>query len=238
MKPLISVVIPTFNEEKNIERCLKALQEQTLSREKYEIIIVDGGSKDRTVEIARKYADKVIKQKSKGIGGARNDGVKISQSDLIATTDADTIVPNFWLKRIIHNFKRKKDIVAVYGPVEPIEKKLKYKIFLSLMNSLGFLLYKFGMFYTTLGSNTAFRKKEFVLLGGYSDLTAGDDYEMGMRFRKIGKLYYDRGLSVVFSMRRYEKFGIIYSLYNWWINFLSKKLKIKPKVRYSRQVYA
>ena len=79
----ISVIIPTYNEEKNIIRTLYYLSRQTLPRKNYEIIIVDGGSKDRTVEIALKYADKVIKQKSKGVGGARNDGAIIAKGEII-----------------------------------------------------------------------------------------------------------------------------------------------------------
>jgi len=234
---MISVVIPTYNEERNIERCLESLKKQTLPRYKYEIIVVDGNSKDRTVELAKKYADKVIQQKSEGVGGARNDGVKIAKSELIATTDADTIVPNFWLKRIVNNFTKGGNIVVVYGPMEPMEKKIKYEISLDLINAINFLLYKFRIFYTTIGNNTSFRKKEFISLGGYSNLPAGDDYNLGMKFRRIGKIYYDRGISVNTSLRRSEKFGIIYPLYNWWVNFLSKKLGLKPNIVYNKQVY-
>jgi len=234
---IISVIIPTYNEEKNIENCLKALQKQTLPRDKYEIIVVDGNSKDRTVKIAKKYTDKVIQQISEGIGGARNDGVKIAKSELIATTDADTIVPSFWLKRIIHDFSKRKKIVMVYGPMWPIEKKIKYKISLNLINAINFFLYKLGIFYATIGNNTSFRKKEFILLGGYSNLLAGDDYDLSMKFRRIGKLYYDRGISVKTSLRRSEKFGIIYPLYNWWVNFLAGKLSFKPKINYIKQTY-
>jgi len=68
---MISVVIPTYNEEKNIERCLRALEEQTIPREDFEIIVVDGQSSDRTIEIAQRYADRVIQQVSEGVGGAR-----------------------------------------------------------------------------------------------------------------------------------------------------------------------
>jgi len=89
---MISVIVPTYNEEKNIERCLKSLENQTIPRNKFEVIIVDGQSKDRTVEIAKKYADKVIQQKSKGVGGARNDGVEIARGNIIAVTDADSIL--------------------------------------------------------------------------------------------------------------------------------------------------
>jgi glycosyltransferase involved in cell wall biosynthesis len=72
---MISVVIPTFNEEANIAQCLVSLTHQTIPRTEYEIIVVDGGSKDNTCEIAKKYADQVFTQTSRKVGGARNDGV-------------------------------------------------------------------------------------------------------------------------------------------------------------------
>ena len=57
---MISVVIPSFNEEERIERCLVSLTKQDFPRNDYEIIVVDGGSKDKTREIAEKYADIVF----------------------------------------------------------------------------------------------------------------------------------------------------------------------------------
>ena len=89
MTKKISVVIPTYNEERYIEKCLQSLVNQTLNRDDFEIVVVDGGSADRTVELAEGYADIVIPQESKGVGGARNDGVEVSRGELIATTDAD-----------------------------------------------------------------------------------------------------------------------------------------------------
>ncbi|MCK4317870.1 glycosyltransferase, partial [Candidatus Bathyarchaeota archaeon] len=70
---MISVVVPAFNEEKNIEKCLTSLHSQTIPREHIEIIVVDGDSQDRTRMIAETLADKVITQTSMGVGGARND---------------------------------------------------------------------------------------------------------------------------------------------------------------------
>ena len=85
---MISVVVPTYNEEKNIERCLQSLHSQTIPRESIEIIVVDGDSLDRTREIAEPLADKVIIQTSIGVGGARNDGFNVAEAPLVATTDA------------------------------------------------------------------------------------------------------------------------------------------------------
>ncbi|HPD51509.1 MAG TPA: glycosyltransferase family 2 protein, partial [Methanoculleus sp.] len=71
---MISVVVPTYNEEQNIERCLRSLADQTVPRKNYEIIVVDGNSKDRTRDLAEPLADQVFIQTSKRVGGARNDG--------------------------------------------------------------------------------------------------------------------------------------------------------------------
>src|SRR5512137_80909 len=108
---MISVIIPTFNEEENIAQCLVSLSHQTIPRNEYEIIVVDGGSKDNTCEIARKYADVVFTQTSKKVGGARNDGVMAAKGDIIATTDADCILPPDWIKRVAENFASNPGLV-------------------------------------------------------------------------------------------------------------------------------
>jgi glycosyltransferase involved in cell wall biosynthesis len=113
---MISVVIPSFNEAERIEQCLISLSRQSIPRDEYEIIVVDGGSKDRTREIAEKYADYVFIQTSPKVGGARNDGALHAKGEIIATTDADTILPPDWLKQIQKGFKN-KDVVMLYGPV-------------------------------------------------------------------------------------------------------------------------
>jgi len=66
---MISVIIPTYNEEANITACLESLCQQTLDRDEYELIVVDGNSKDRTCELALEYADMVMTQTSKKVGG-------------------------------------------------------------------------------------------------------------------------------------------------------------------------
>ena len=124
---MISVVIPSFNEEERIEKCLTSLTKQNFPRDEYEIIVVDGGSKDRTREIAEKYADIVFIQTSPKVGGARNDGALRARGEIIATTDADTILPPDWLRRIKQGFLD-PDIVMLYGPVKPIEATIKNRL--------------------------------------------------------------------------------------------------------------
>ena len=211
---MISVIVPTFNEEENIAQCLVSLSHQSVPRSEYEIIVVDGGSKDATCEIARKYADKVFTQTSKKVGGARNDGVKAAKGEIIATTDADCILPPDWLKRIAQDFADPA-IVQVYGPVYPIEEGIRNQFSLFLANTFSRLGYFSRTFYYTLGCNTAFRKDAFEKAGMYRCIDAGDDLEIAMRLKDFGTISFDNSLKVGFSMRRYQKFGAVQSIYEW-----------------------
>ena len=236
MNKKISVVIPTYNEERYVERCLKSLVNQTLSRAEFELIVVDGGSTDRTVEIAQDYADIVMQQKSKGVGGARNDGVDAASAELIATTDADIILPGDWLARICANLAR-EGVVVAYGPIKPIEDKFKYLFLIGMFNKLMHVFAILKIFYFTIGSNTAFRRRAFLQVGGYSDMPAGDDYGIALKLKRKGRIIYDPYLHVWFSMRRMEKFGILRALYVWILNIVAAKRGKRPKVNYMQQTY-
>jgi len=211
----ISVVVPTFNEEQNIVNCLESLNKQTIPRESYEIIVVDGNSKDKTRELAEPLADKVIIQTSKKVGGARNDGAAISSGEIIATTDADCIIPEDWLERTIKSFEKDDQIVQLYGTVLPLEPGIKFRFYLALANIFSRIGYYTHTLYYTLGCNTAFTKDAYMQLGGYKCIDAGDDLEIAQRMRKIGKVKLNSKLWVKFSMRRYVQFGTLKSLYVW-----------------------
>jgi len=238
-KLLASVVIPTYNEEKCIIRALISLEHQTIPREVYEIVIVDGRSSDRTVELAKKYANKIIQQKNKGVAGARNDGVAIAEAEIIATTDADCVVPRDWLERILKDFES-RDFVCLYGPVKPLEKSFKNTMFIGLNNFFVHLLSRLRILNMAVGSNTAFRRREFIKVGGYPVVSAGDDYGLPIRFkRRKFKVRFDKDLFVYFSMRRYEKYGFLRSYYRWLANVVNEmnKKKVLPVKTYQRQIY-
>jgi glycosyltransferase involved in cell wall biosynthesis len=211
---MISVIVPTYNEEANITACLQSLCNQTISRDEYEIIVVDGNSTDCTCELAQVYADKVITQTSKKVGGARNDGVLRAQGDVVATTDADCIIPPEWLEIIKNDFEL-HDIVQLYGTVYPIEEGLKHKISLMSANTFSRIGYYTRALYYTLGCNTAFDKEAFLRAGMYQCIDAGDDVEIALRMRKIGRVMLDDRMKVGFSMRRFQQFGMIKSVYEW-----------------------
>ncbi|HJK07780.1 MAG TPA: glycosyltransferase family 2 protein, partial [Methanocorpusculum sp.] len=178
---MISVIVPTFNEEEGVEACLKSLCDQTLPRDQYEIIVVDGNSKDKTREIAEKYADKVFIQTSKKVGGARNDGAMAAKYDILATTDADCFLPRDWLEKILADFAKYPDASTIYGIVYPLEPGIKHKLSLLGYNIVSRIGYWTGTIYMTLGCNTAFRKDLFMEAGLYITADAGDDFEIARR---------------------------------------------------------
>ena len=231
---MISVIIPTFNEEENIAQCLVSLSHQNIPRADYEIIVVDGGSKDSTCEIAKKYADQVFVQTSKKVGGARNDGVKVAKGDIVATTDADCILPPHWIKTLAEDFKD-PNVVQIYGPVYPIEDGIGNRFSLLLANTFARIGYYSKTFYYTLGCNTAFRKDAFNRAGMYRCIDAGDDLEIAMRMKDEGTIYFDNRLNVGFSMRRYQKFGTLQSLYEWV--YIVSKGGNSEKYSYSQKKY-
>ncbi len=210
----ISVVVPTYEEEKSIERFLSQFEHQTIPRSEFELIVVDGDSKDMTREIAEKYADKVIIQASKGIGGARNDGVEIAESPFIATTDADIVLPERWLEIMLKHFENDDEVVAVVGPDGPLEKNWKSRMVYFFLRNVIYLATFFGL-YTTGGTNSGFRKAAFQKIGGYRSLPHSDDVDIGFRLRKNGKIVYDKELYVELSVRRMEKDGYINTLLTW-----------------------
>jgi glycosyltransferase involved in cell wall biosynthesis len=100
MKPKISVVIPVYNGENTLEKCLDSIIDQNYSN--FEIIVINNNSTDKTPEIINRYGDKIhsFVETKKGRAKARNLGVKKANGDLIAMIDSDCIAPNDWLESI------------------------------------------------------------------------------------------------------------------------------------------
>jgi hypothetical protein len=110
----------------------------------------------------------------------------------------------------IHNLHfESNDIVQHYGTVYPIEEGLKPKISLMGANTFSRAGYYTGALYYTLGCNSAFDKKAFVKAGMYQCIDAGDDLEIALRMRKLGRMMLDIRMKVGFSMRIFQQFGTI-----------------------------
>jgi cellulose synthase/poly-beta-1,6-N-acetylglucosamine synthase-like glycosyltransferase len=231
---MISIIIPAYNEGATIRRGLYALSHQTVPRNAYELIVVDGNSNDNTREIAAEYADIVFIQDSERVPGARNDGFARAKYTIVATTDADSIVSPDWVEQIIYSFKDPR-VVLAFGPVTAIEVTPKNRRYVLLFNAL----MRFGadtrLYYYTLGCNTAFRYEALKQAGMYKIMDAGDDLEVANRVRKMGKVVFNRNLKVGFDFRRYEQFGFWKTILEWYRIVLQGG--ISRKVSYTRREY-
>lgn len=175
---MISVVIPARNEEKNLPELLESLKKQNF-RKKFEIIVVDGKSKDRTREIARSYNCKVIVQRKLGISNARNLGWKNAKGNIIVFLEADHMVNKNFLKEIYKTFKDKKVKCArpVVKPVKNnwIQKALAVQIELATRRQKA---WEFP---------TIFRKEVLKKVGGYDEsINFAEDRELPQRVKKAG----------------------------------------------------
>lgn len=224
----LSVIVPAYNEEKNIEQCLKALK-----REGVEIIVVYGGD-DRTPEIAKKYADVVVREEGTGVSSARNQGARLAKNEIVAFVDADSIVADGWARALLSCFE--PGVVAVGGVLSARSEKAYERLIVWLSsNVLPRIFAKLGFFMFS-GTNCAFRKEAFLKAGGFrEDLRILEDTEIGNRMKKYGRVRMCKKAKVLASVRRFRRYGWISTTIKYWLAYLDIfLLKRKPRVSYER----
>ena len=221
-KIIVSVIVPTLNEEKSIYKTLKLLDNQSVSRDLYEIIVPDSSSFDNTVGVAKKIADKVVVCQRKGAGFGRNFGAKHAKGEILGFVDADTHVSETWVEGLIEELK-KKGRVCCTGPLENIEKEsLKINLFYKWWNLQSrasiFLHYPICP-----GFNFGASKKEFWQAGGFSEMnTLCEDMELSLKLGKLGKVGFNQKMFVKTSARRQMEIPIHKHVFNA-INFVFTK---------------
>jgi glycosyltransferase involved in cell wall biosynthesis len=115
-EPTVSIVVPVFNAEATVKDLLDSLYNVDYDINKLEIIIVDGGSTDKTRDIIERYPVNLFIQEKKGLNVARNIGIQNSSGEVILFTDSDCVVPKNWVKKVIKNFDS-NEIGCVGGSV-------------------------------------------------------------------------------------------------------------------------
>lgn len=197
----ISVIIPAYNEEKYLSHTLDTVRAG--ERKPDEIIVVDGGSTDSTPQVAKANGAKVVTIPHRGIGFARQMGLEAARGDIIAFTDADTLVPKNWLTKIEETLSR-PGVVGVFGNFMVPDGRIPYRLYVNTIQQIGNWLwwYIFRIPWAP-GQNTAFLRTTGIAAGGYPvDYKIAEDIEMARRLMKIGKLVYRSDLIVTSSGRR------------------------------------
>lgn len=205
----ISVVIPAYNEEAYITPTLKALAKQTgMAPSDYELIVVDNNCTDGTAKIARLFGARVVQERQPGVGWARAAGFAAAKAPLIATTDADTVVPKNWLKEIVAAFEDQK-VVAVGGPgTYDIEHEVVNAVVNRSLPYLHELDRLVAGTHHLVGFNMAVRASAFRAVGGWKEtLSVGEDLDLSQRIASAGTVKLLPKLRVTTSYRRFQRVG-------------------------------
>jgi cellulose synthase/poly-beta-1,6-N-acetylglucosamine synthase-like glycosyltransferase len=110
----LSVVVPARNAARTVGGCLQSLFEQSMSGERYEVIVVDDGSTDETAQVVERSGATLIAQAQQGAAAARNKGASMAKGDILLFTDADCVPETNWVAEMARSFED-QEVVGVKG---------------------------------------------------------------------------------------------------------------------------
>lgn len=226
--PFITVVIPAYNEEALIGESLRSLVNQTYKN--FELIVVDNNSTDRTADVARSFGAIVITQTQQGVTRARQSGFTAARGAVIATTDADTVVPMGWLARIAHEFKKDPEVVAFGGLYTLYSGPMTARLAVAYLSLPAWRMDKFlCRGWSIPGTNLSIRADAFRQIGGFNtDLKLREDVDISHRLKHVGKVVLDPTLLVSTSGRRFKN-GFLRSVMTYGPNTMARMLLKKHK---------
>ncbi len=199
---MLSIIIPTYNEEAYLPRLLASIRSQRFSE--YEIVVADAKSSDRTREIAAKFGARVVDGGMPGPG--RNRGAEAAKGDLLLFLDADVVLPDVeWLGGKITQFEE-RDLDAGTCLVKPLGGKLidlfSHNVFNAHMMATQFLMAH------APGFCIFARKALHERIGGFDEtIKLAEDHDYVQRARRVGKFRVLHGSRIRVSVRRFERDG-------------------------------
>jgi GT2 family glycosyltransferase len=196
----VSVIVPTLNRRSLLERLLQSLFGQTLSSDKFEVIVVNDGSADDTAELVKAFQHKqsnlvFFEQQRRGPAAARNTAGRAARGKYLAFTDDDCVPAEDWLERLIEVFER-TGAVAVQGRTStndaacsPLTNQVKNEK---------------GMFGVPT-CNAGYRKDIFDQVGGFDEsfpFPHNEDADLAWRVEKLGRIPFAPEVHVIHPPRR------------------------------------
>ena len=179
MLPLVTVIVATRNEEKNIEDCFKAVHAQTIPREQLEIVLIDNNSTDRTKEISKPYVDEIYNVGPER-SAQRNYGFEHAKAEWVLYLDADMRLEPTVIEECIAVVKSAPEIIGFYIP----EKVVGNGFWINVRNFE-------RSFYdaTCIDAARFIKKKSFLEAGGFDTSMSGpEDWDLDRRLLEKGKL--------------------------------------------------
>jgi len=210
---MLSIIIPTLNEEKNIERILKLIRGSKFSD--YEVIIADAGSADKTVKIAKDYGCIITKGGLPARG--RNCGAKIAKGDILLFLDADLdIRPKDFISQAVKRFTKKKLDIASF-PIYPQKNNFYMNpITLSLFYNIPQFIFK-DIF--PMGAMGIMVKKDlFNKVGGFDEtISLAEDHYFIRQADITGKFGIISSVRIYMPLRRFETDGYFRTAFKYLV---------------------
>jgi len=222
---MLSVIIPTLNEEKNLANIIQNLKEQNYQN--FEIIVSDGYSKDKTEEIAKENKCVFVKSKKRSPAHQRNTGAKYAKGELLFFLDADSRFPKNFLNKTIIEFKdRNLGIAGFYLRFN--SRKNIYKIYNVIYNFFAYIFQYFKPL--SVGAAIIVEKSNHFKANGFDEsILVGEDHEYASRIKKFTKFRIINSTIFYYSTRRWEKEGHLCSL--WKLLKMSIYILFKGPIR-------
>lgn len=189
--PEVSIVIPAWNEEKNLLRTLSSLSNLKTKYET-EIIVINNNSTDRTQYILDKLGMKSFFQPIQSISLTRQLGLEVSKGKYHLCADSDTIYPPTWVDEFVEELKN-PDVSCVYGKYSFVPHAGMTRTRLAMYEVFSNLLFKLRRkrraFWNVMGFNFAFRKEDALKVGGFNTgRKFWSDGWMAMKLEEIGEI--------------------------------------------------
>jgi peptidoglycan/xylan/chitin deacetylase (PgdA/CDA1 family)/GT2 family glycosyltransferase len=232
--PSVSVVIPAYNEEEYLPSCLESIRKQDYAAE-YEVIVVDNASTDNTTKIALDWGAKVVYESKRSPACARQKGVEAATGEIIAFIDADTQAPPCWLSTIVSRFLQEPETVVISGPYAYFDAGSIVRIATYASNLISIIIDQlfrkaFNKGGAIWGCNFAVRRSALLEIGGFDTSIRfyGEEYELSLRLKRVGKGGIIPRLVVLTSARRLKRLGVVTQYWNWIVDYFSVLFWYEP----------
>lgn len=207
---MISIVIPLYNKERYIEKTLNSVLRQSFGN--FEIILVDDGSTDQSINLINKFKDdrvKVISIENSGVSNARNVGIRNAKYDWIALLDADDIWDGIYLEKVV-------EVINNNSLVNIISTNY-YKCYRNNSNVVAFdlqsgIITSYLAYNTLTSSSAIIHKSVFNEVGGFNiDIKYGEDQDMWLRASLKYDIFFISEPLVFYNLSDHFQFNLDYS---------------------------